>query len=185
MKKLAILSMTFLFTLSLVQGQTKQADKKNINETKKELKTERVALKKLEGTNVSTLAKKSFDSDFVNVSDAKWMRLGTFDEVSFTKAGQKMKAFYDYDGNLVGTTSVKTFADLPAKGQQEIKTKYKDYSVGPVILYDDNEVNQTDMILWDTQFDDEDNYFVELTKGGKTLILQVNLNGDVSYFKQL
>ena len=59
-----------------------------------------------------------------------------------------MTAFYDENGDLVGTTYPKKFTDLPANAQMEIKTKYKDYKIGPVVLYDDNEANDTDMIMF-------------------------------------
>jgi len=154
-------------------------------ETKKEAKTERKALRKLEGTNVNEMAKTNFITDFGNVPGAVWKRVDTYDQVTFTKDGKKMTAFYDYDANLVGTTSIKKFTDLPAKGQQEIKTRYKDYKVGAVIFYDDNEANDTDMILYGAQFDDADNYFVELTKGAENIVVEVNPSGFVTYFKKL
>jgi hypothetical protein len=96
-----------------------------------------------------------------------------------------MKAYYDYEGNLVGTTQKKAFADIPVKGQEEIKTKYKDYTIGDVTFFDDNEFNDTDMILWGLQFDDRDLYFVELTKGTGKIIVQVDAEARVSFFKKL
>jgi hypothetical protein len=171
MKKFAILTMTFLFAFSLVQAQTQ--------------KTERVPLKKLAGTAVSETAKKNFMTDFSATTNAQWKRVGTYDEVTFTKDGQKLTAYYDGEGNLVGTTATKKFTDLPAKGQAEIKAKYKDYTIGPVIFFDDNDKNDTDMILWSQQFDDEDLYFVELSKGADKLVVKVDLAGLVTLFKKL
>ena len=92
-----------------------------------------------------------------------------------------MTAFYDNDGKLVGTTMIKTFADVPANGQKQIKKKYKDYTVGPVIFFDNNEFNETDMMLYGLQFDDEDNYFVELTKGNSKIVVRVNSAGDLLF----
>ena len=186
MKKLVVLTMTFLFAMTVVFGQTKKADKEKTKETKKEAKVERVSLKKLEGANVSTIAKGNFSSDFKDAKNVEWKRIDTFDKVSFTnKDGQNMSAFYDIDGNLVGTTQFKTFADVPEKGQQEIKKMYKDYTIGPVVYYDDNEANSTDMILYGEQFEDADNYFVELSKGTKKIVVQVSPEGVVYFFKQL
>jgi hypothetical protein len=179
MKKIAIVSLVFLFAMSLVQGQTKNP------ETKKEQKAERVALKKLEGTNVSEMAKNSFTRDFGNLPNVHWKRVGTYDEAAFKKDGKEMIAFYDIDANLVGTTEPKTFADIPAKGQEQIKKEYKDYTIGPIILYDDNEANSTDMIMYGIQFEDADNYFVELTKGTRNIVVQVNMNGLVLFFTEL
>jgi hypothetical protein len=186
MKKLGILLMTFLFAMTIVLGQTQKTDKEKTKETKKEAKAERVALKKLEGSNVSMVAKDEFNSDFKDAKNVEWKRIGTFDKASFTnKDGQKMSAFYDIDGNLVGTTQFKTFADLPETGQKEIKKMYKDYTIDQVVFYDDNENNETDMIIYGEQFEDADNYFVEMTKATSKIVLQVNTTGDVFFFKQL
>lgn len=38
------------------------------------------------------------------------------------------------------------------------------------------------MILYGQQFADEDNYFVELVKGSKKIVLRSNMAGDVSFF---
>jgi hypothetical protein len=179
MKKLTIVSLVFLFAFTIMQGQTKK------DETKKEQKTERTALKKLEGTNVNEMAKKSFQIDFGNVPNVQWKRNGTFDEAIFTRDGKEMTAFYDIEGKLVGTTKQLTWADLPAKGQQEIKNKYKEYTAGPVIFFDDNEANVTDMIMYGVQFDDADTYLVELIKGKNKIVVQVNKDGLVTFFKQL
>ena len=182
MKKLAVLSLTLFFALSAVQGQTQKTGKEQAKETKKE----RVALKKLEGAMVSEQSMNAFHGDFKDATNVQSKRVDTFDEFSFTtKDGQKMKAFYDYNSVLVGTTQDKTVADLPPKGLQEIKKVYKDWAIGPVVFFDDNEVNDTDMILYGVQFDDADNYFVELTKGTKKMIVQVSPEGTVWFFKNL
>jgi hypothetical protein len=86
---------------------------------------------------------------------------------------------------LVGTTSPKTFTDIPVTAQKYINAKYRGYSKTNVLFFDDNELNDTNMILYGDQFDDADNYFVELRKNNKEIILQVSMNGEVSFFKQL
>jgi hypothetical protein len=185
MKKFKVLLMAFLFAFVVTEAPAQKADKEKVKETKKEQKAERVPLKKLEGKVVSSEAKRNFNSDFARASDVLWIRKGTFDEVSFTNRGIKMKGYYDSEGKLVGTTQNSTFPEIPAKCQEVIKTKYKDYTVGPVVFFDDNELNETDMILWAIQFDDKDLYFVELAKGTNKIILMCNLEGEVSFFKQL
>lgn len=186
MKKVVIFAMTVLFATAVfpTQAQVKQ-EKIQIKDTKKELKTERKALRKLEGTKVSDLAKTQFKSDFGNATNVVWKRFDTFAQATFTKDRQKMTAYYDENAKLVGTTEPKKFTDLPANAQQEIKTKYKDYTVGAVIFYNDNEANETDMILYRTQFDDVDTYFVELTKDNKTTVLQVDMGGVITFFKKI
>ena len=41
------------------------------------------------------------------------------------------------------------------------------------------------MVMYGIQFDDSDNYFVELTKGTGKIVLRVNPGGTVFFFKKL
>lgn len=192
MKKLLITSLALMFSMTILktQAQTKgDIVKTEIKDTKhqekiikKEKKAERKELRVLEGNKVNELAKTNFKTDFPGVSIPHWKRNSQFDEVNFTKDGQRMTAFYDYNSILVGTTQNKTFNDIPVKAQQIIEKKYKNYSIGTVVFFDDNESNDTDMILDGVQFDDEDDYFIPLTKDGKTTIVMSNTAGNVSYF---
>ena len=189
MKKLAVLSILLLFVMSVAQTQAQTGpneSKKEIKkEVKKEKKNERKALRKLSGTEVSNYVKNAFYADFGRIPNVKFERKEFLDEATFTKDGQEQKAFYDVDGTLVGTTITKTFADVPADGQKFIKKNYKDYTVKQVIFYDDNEANDSDMILYGVQFADQDNYFVELTKDNKTIVVQVDMEGEVFFYKDL
>ena len=164
--------MTILFAASMVMGQA--------------TKSAKVLLKKLEGKEINSTAKNNFVKEFGNIPNVKWVRSANFDEATFVQKGKEMKAYFGYDGKFVGTTTHVTYSDLPANAQSEIKTRYKDYTIDPVIVFfDDNELNETDMLLYDTQFDDADNYFVLLTKGSKKIVLQVNTEGTVFFFKEL
>ncbi len=172
MKRVLALSITLLFAVSVVFGQA--------------AKKARTPLKKLEGKEVSIVSKNSFATEFGSIPNVKWARSANFDEATFIKDGKEMRAFFDEEGNLVGTTSHVKFADIPAKAQKEIKAKYGDYSINPIIVFfDDNEKVDTDMILYGTQFEDADNYFVELSKGTRKIILQVTPEGLVTFFKEL
>jgi hypothetical protein len=169
MKKLAILSMMFFLVLTVVQGQPKTR-----------------TLKKLPGADVSELAKSNFVVDFGNIPNVKWKRDDAYDMAVFTRNGKEMSAFYDFNGKLVGTTRQVSYTDIPAKAREDISKKYKDYIVEAVTFFEDNQANETDMILYGMQFDDADNYFVELAKkGAKRIVLEVSPAGDVSYFTEL
>lgn len=186
MKRLAIVLMTFLAAFSVVQAQYAIAEKGKAQDAKKETKTtNRAPLKKLSGDEISVVSKDSFVTNFGYIPDVKWIRSENFDEATFVKNGSTMTAYFDSDGTLVGTTSLKKFSELPSKGQEEIKTRYKDYAIGPVIFFDDNDLNDSDMVLWSSQFDDEDLYFVELNKGASRIIVRITPAGFVSLFKEL
>lgn len=183
MKKLIASAVIALVAIAITQVNAQTSSKAVKKELKAEKREAHKELRKLEGEQVSTKAKDNFWADFGEVTNPKWTRSGEFDEVTFTKDGQTKTAYYDYDSNLVGTTSTQKFADLPERGQKIIKTKYKDYKPGAVIMFDDNENNESDMLFMGTRFEDADNYFVTLLKGGKETIVQVNMDGDVSFFK--
>ena len=192
MKKTVLLFGAFILLSSLVNAQdpaTIKNEIKTINKQeaalKKEKKEEKKALRKLEGKEVSFTSKQHFATYFPDVTDAKWERSDYFDEATFTKDGKAMVAFYDQKGILVGTTAKISFAELPEKGQKYIKEKYKDYGIGTVIFFDDNQFNETDMLLYGSQFADEDNYFVELSKNNTKTIVRVVPNGQVFYFTEI
>ena len=168
---------------SIKKDEAKLKNERSI--IKKEIKEEQKKLRKLKGKEVSSQSKQAFYGDFGNIPVTKWERTANFDEATFTKDGLVMKAYYDADSKLVGTTTHKTFADIPASAQKEINKKYQGYTKGDVIFFDDNELNETDMVMFGNQFDDADNYFVDLKKDNKEIILQVNMGGDVSFFKQM
>ena len=153
--------------------------------TKKEKKEEKKELRKLKGQEVTYQSKQAFYRDFGDLPVSKMERSSYFDKITFTHNGQEMTAYYDNEYKLVGTVSNKTYADLPANAQKYIQEKYKDYTPGTVIYFDDSEMNDTDMVLFGTQFDDADNYFVELQKENKKIIVQVTMNGSVEYFSEM
>jgi hypothetical protein len=193
MKKLILSAVVFfVFTIS-VNAQTEKEkhlkkDMDNLNNRENAIKKEkqevRKELRKLKGSEVSVEAKQHFDIDFLNTSDTKWERAPHFDQVAYTKDGQISKAYYDDDAKLVGTTSARTFMDLPANAQKTINRRYRSYTSGDVLLFHDNEFNRSRMVLYNEPFFDENNYFVEMKNDNKRIVLRVNMLGDVSYFTQ-
>jgi hypothetical protein len=189
MKKLLILAVTFMLALNI--GQSFGQDIKNYasNTVKKEKRIEkrgdRRELRKLEGTKVSNTSMKNFKTDFAKASNINWTRTPNYDIATFNLKGQAMKAFYDSDSQLVGTTQYKTNEDLPEKGQKILRDKYRDYQIGKILYFDNNPLNKSPMLLWGTEIVDQSSYFVELSNATKKLVVYVDLDGNVSRFKQL
>jgi len=152
---------------------------------RKQRREDRKELRKLNNEEVSDLSKGEFYSDFGDMPNTQWERSDNFDEATFTKDEHVVTAFYDDNSKLVGTTSDRLFTDIPVAAQKIINEQYKDYSVADVIFFDDNEFNETDMVLFNQQFEDADNYFVELKRDNKKIVLEVNMEGEVSYFTRL
>lgn len=190
MKKIMIVPIALLLASAGLNAQDNSMSVAKINTEKKEAKAEKKEAKKekkelrhLQGEDVSGLAKDHFFQDFGNVNPS-WKRTSYFDEASFVKDGKPMTAYYDNGAELVGTTSPADFSALPLSAQNNINKHYKGYSIDKVILYDDNEFNVSDMMMYGMTVSDEDNYFVELSKGPKAIVLEVTMDGDVSYFTQ-
>jgi len=151
----------------------------------KEQREENRAIRKEKAaTTPNYTTEQHFLTDFSGATNVQWKRIG-YEEASFMLNGKDMKAFYDYDHELIGTTSPASYADLPANAQKEIEKRYRNYTPHSVILFDDNEYNSSDMMLYGNAFADADNYFVELSHNDKTIVLQVNMEGLVTYFKDI
>lgn len=185
MKRFAIALIALFLVVLIGQTQAQQVNQETKKEVKKEKKAERVALRKLNGEVVSEISKASFYKDFGNIQNVTWVRSDFYDEATFRKDGRDLTAFYDDNGDLVGTTCIMAFNEIPALVQKNILKTYKNAKPGKVIFYDDNEPNNTDMMLYGIQFDNPDSYFVELTQKNKTFIITCDLQGNVEFFKQL
>jgi hypothetical protein len=125
-----------------------------------------------------------FQLDFPNATNVSWKRAG-YEEAIFTLGNKEMKAFYDYDHDLIGTTTTVDYNTLPLAARKYIQKHFSDYTPQQVILFDDNEYNESDMVLYGNPFDDADNYFIELSNNNKTIVLQSNPEGMVTYYKDI
>lgn len=179
MKKLLFVIMV-LGATHYAQAQTavQASSKTTVHSSKKEKKAAHTS------AAVNPLSKNNFAEDFKGVSKVSWQKDDEFDVASFKLDNKKVQAYYDENGQLVGTITNTSLAELLQVSQKDIKKKYKGYTVTEVVRYDDNEDNNTDMVLYDTAFD-ADSYFVELSDGKKTIVLLVDSAGEVSVFKTL
>jgi hypothetical protein len=190
MKKLFISSFALLFAVATTQAQSEYTVLKTNSRSetavaKQEKRAERQEMRKLEGEEVSYESKEQFYKDFGDLPVIAWERTNYFDEVVFDKDNQQLRGFYDFNSQLVGTTCAKTFADLPAKAQKTLHKKYNGFNIKEVFLFNDNEENESDIIMFGQQFGDTDSYFVHLQKGNKNEVVQVSLDGAVTLFSQL
>lgn len=203
MKKLAILIVSVFFVMAFSQLSAKtvkkavlkseittskneiKSDRNEIKSEKNEIKSEKKELRKLEGNSVAEMSKINFAEDFGNVPNVNWKRSSVLDEATFNQDGKQTTAYYDSHSKLVGTTAAVTFTDLPTSAQKEIKSRYKDYTIDKVLFFEDSQANDSDMLLYGAQFEDSNNYFVELSKKQKKTILQVNEEGVVFFFAEL
>ena len=193
MKKFCIISAVSLFLASSVMAQEidlsirsypASENQNNVSDPSVSVNKKR-DLTESELKNFSSQTRAAFYSDFGFIPISNWEVTDQFDKISFMKSNVLYTAYYDSNSELVGTISNASVEDLPAHALQDINKKYKGYSVGDVVFYDDNESNQTDMMYYGQQFDDEDKYFVELQNDKEKIVVQVNTVGEVSFFRTL
>lgn len=189
MKNMIFIGSMVLFTGTTAFAQSEMAYNQpndiTTHKTSKATKEEISAAKKVKTYNIPNYStEQQFMEDFPKVTDVSWNTRG-YEEATFVLNGKHMKAFYDYNSKLIGTTSEATYADLPEAAKKYIEKHYKNYTPGTVILYDDNEYNSTEMMLYGDPFEGEDNYFMELSNNNKTIVLQIGMDGLVTYFKDI
>ncbi|WP_152269142.1 hypothetical protein [Agriterribacter humi] len=132
------------------------------------------------------MAKQDFQSDFPNIKTVQWRRDQQYSEAIFTKDGTLMHAFYDWDGQLAGTTHDVRYSDLPESARKTIAKQYKDYTIERTIVYNDREENLNDLFPL-VPYESNINYFVSLKRNDQRepLILQVKPDGEVSFFEMM
>jgi len=162
-----------------------KADRESKKEARKEKREAREQKRDIMDGVVSYKTAEQFPLDFPNATDVIFERTQNFDEAEFTLNGVRTRAYYDVNSELIGTTNVASFSDLPSSSQDEIMKFYKDYEIKEVIFFHDNQFNDTDMTIYGTSFEDADNWFVQMQKDAKKIILKVTASGMVSFYTQL
>ncbi len=189
MKHVFIFGSMLLFTVTTASSQDELAFYVASNSTShkitKSQREENRAIRREKAlTEPTYMAEQHFETDFPDATNVTWKKIG-IEEASFTLNGKEMKAFYDYNNDLIGTTMPVSYLDMPAIARNYIAKHFSDYTTQSVILFDDNEYNQSDMVLYGNAFADTDNYFVELSNNNKRIVLEVNMEGLVTFFKDL
>lgn len=182
MKNLISVAILLLFASTFLLAGPSASFSNSAGEKGKELRREkRKERRETWSHTVYPATEARFADDFPGAKDITW-RIGEFVEATFIDDGVIKTAYYDTENELVGTTTDVTASALPLKAQEYISKKYPGYKIGEVIFFDDNEANDTDMLIFNQSFEDRDNYFPVLTNETKTIILKVSMEGEVSFF---
>ena len=114
-----------------------------------------------------------FASAFKNAKNVTWKEDGRFDKVSFQLGGENVEAFYDVNGELIGTSKTFAFDKLPKSALELITTKY---------TFPENQLR--DCIEF-TNGDSEKNYYVSFVKkNNDRFVLKITEGGIVSVFQK-
>ena len=119
-------------------------------------------------TKVDYKVKSSFEAKFYGAENVNWSARENYLKASFTLAGENVEAFFNAEGELIGSSRKLDFQRLPLNAIQKIKKDFADYKVVETIEFD---------------LDGDRSYYVSLDNGQKSQILQVSLYGAVSSYK--
>ncbi len=135
---------------------------------------------------ISYMAKQEFSSDFANAKKVYWNRDQQYSEASFVQNNKPMHAFFNWDGDLVGTTHTVSFNDLPPSARKTIAKQFKNYTISKVIRYNNMDEGINDLFPL-VPYESSTNYFVALKKDDQLnyRILKVTPDGLVSFFEMM
>lgn len=119
-------------------------------------------------TKVDYKVKSSFEAKFYGAENVNWSARENYLKASFTLAGESVEAFFNAEGELIGSSRKLDFQRLPLNAIQKIKKDFADYKVVETIEFD---------------LDGDRSYYVSLENGQKSQILQVSLYGNVCTYK--
>lgn len=119
---------------------------------------------------ISTKVNEHFAAAFKNAKNVAWKTTDKFDKASFVLGGEKIQAFYDAEGELLGTSKTMAFDKLPKSALQIITTRYTypGYQLQDCIEF----VKTTN----------EKNYYVSLSNKNVTVILEITEEGVLRVF---
>lgn len=132
-------------------------------------------------TGASYFAKNNFNQKFPGIKEVAWSTVDSYYKASFTVNGVKKSAFFDAQGEFVATTQYVSADKLPAESLARLKKLYKEYAIGEVLHFDVENAS-------DVQYSSSgpsSYYFVSLRKSDSQIVVKVNAQNEVSYFKSL
>jgi hypothetical protein len=88
---------------------------------------------------VSSKALDAFQSEFSTATDVTWTESASFYKAAFVFNGQHVSAFYNLDGELIGTTRNISSLDLPINLQASLKKSYSNYWISDLFEVSNNE----------------------------------------------
>jgi hypothetical protein len=109
-----------------------------------------------------------FNREFENAQDVSWSVKPTFVKASFLRENQRVEAFYDYQGQLIGCSHAIGLDNLPTSAKRAFAKKYADYTVKEAIQFDGIEATE---------------YYISAENEKQSVVLRV-ANGFLSVYKK-
>jgi len=184
MKKLVVIVVTLLLAMPVMFGKTLKESNTPSGVSKKETKGTRMARIESEATTPSAEAEDSFKANIGSAPDVKWSHSAALDVATYSKNNTETQAIFDFSGKLIGTSTLQKFSDLPKSAQNRITRQYKDYTIGEVIHLTYLGSLAPDFVLSGNLYNNPSNYFVDLKKGARMLVIEVTPDGETNLFSE-
>lgn len=113
----------------------------------------------------------NFNKTFPQATEVVFRVMERYTEVNFSWHNLKLQAFYDQDGNQIGTSRKIAVIDLPLSYLLAIKKEFPGYEPTEAIEFD-----HTDTGL---------SYYVTIVAPEKAYVLEVASNSTISVFKKM
>lgn len=113
----------------------------------------------------------NFKHQFPQATDITYKVKGQFTEVNFIWNGMQLQAFYDLEGNPLGTARAISRDNLPLGAQISLQRQYAGAVISNAIEYDDS----SDGLC----------YYVTVEGPKMTYLLHVSTSGEISVFKKM
>ena len=112
---------------------------------------------------------KAFNTEFASAQEVEWTVSADYYKAAFGMNGQRVFAFYNTDGELIGLTRNIPSSQLPLKLQTSLKKNYNSYWISD---------------LFEVSNNDGTSYYVTLENGDNKVILKSSAGNDWSTYKK-
>ena len=118
---------------------------------------------------VSSSILANFNAVFKNADNVSWLVTKDYTKVAFTSGNTKMEVFYNYKGDVIGTSKSICLDELPVNAKRPFAKLFAGYNVKEAIRFEGF---------------DETSYYISGENEKESVILKVNDHKQVSVFKR-
>ncbi len=121
-------------------------------------------------TKVNSAILANFNAEFKKADDVSWVITNEYTKAAFTTDNTKMEVFYNFNGDIVGTSKSITLDELPVSAKRRFAKRFAGYNVKEAIRFEGF---------------DEKAYYISGENEKESVILKVNDHNQVSLFKRI
>jgi hypothetical protein len=118
---------------------------------------------------VSSFAQRNFQTEFTQASDISWTAGDEYAKATFTLNNVRMEAFYNPDGEIIGTSKAITLDQIPVSAKRNFAKKFGNYDVKQAIRFEGT---------------DEAAYFISAENEKEAVVIKVTDRNDISTFSR-